>query len=139
MLDLAFLNQILDRSRHIFDRYIRVHTMLIEQINRINPKALERGFSDFLDVLWPTIETALFPRINLEPELSGYRHFPTEGGKSFTHKLFVCERAINFGGIEKCDAAFNGRPDQPDSRLLIDGGAVAKAQPHATQADGRDF
>ena len=34
VLDLAFLNQVLHRSGHVFDRHVRVNPMLIEQVDR---------------------------------------------------------------------------------------------------------
>src|ERR1017187_7849717 len=51
VLDLAFLNQVLHRSRHVFDRHVRVNTVLIEKIDCLDPKPLQRALSDLLDVL----------------------------------------------------------------------------------------
>ena len=36
VLDLALLNQVLHRSRYVFDRHVRVNTVLIEQIDGID-------------------------------------------------------------------------------------------------------
>src|ERR1700737_482586 len=47
--------------------------------------------------------------------------------------------AVDFGGIEECDAAFHGRPDDRDHLLLFSGRTVAKAHSHAAQPDSRDF
>ena len=44
VLDLAFLNQVLHRSRHVFDRHVRVNAVLIEQVDGIDPEPLERAF-----------------------------------------------------------------------------------------------
>ena len=60
MLDLALLNQVLHRSRHVFDRHVRVDAVLIEQIDDIGLEALERGLGDLLDVLGPTVQPGLF-------------------------------------------------------------------------------
>ena len=43
MLDLALLNQLLNGSRHLFDRHLGVYTVLILQINGVNPQALQRA------------------------------------------------------------------------------------------------
>jgi hypothetical protein len=43
VLDLAFLNQILHRARHVFDRHVRVNPMLIEQVDDIHLEPLERA------------------------------------------------------------------------------------------------
>ncbi len=102
---------------------------------------LSEAFGDLLDVLWPTIQPSLLAcgRIEFEPELGGDHHFPAERSESFAHEFFVRERAVDFGGIEECDAAFHGRANQRDHLLLVFRRAVAKAHPHAAEPDGRDF
>lgn len=70
----------------------------------------------------------------------------TEGSEGITHQFFVCERAVDFRGIEECDAAFNCRSnqhsdrsiasDQPISRYLS---AIAKSSPFLVcEAFGQD-
>src|SRR5207253_1951134 len=90
---LAFLNQVLHCSRYIFDWHVGVHAVLIEQVDAIDLESLERGFGDFLDVLWPTIQTSqtsLRLGINFPPKLGGYHHLPTERGEGFAHEFLVC-------------------------------------------------
>src|SRR2546427_11751877 len=53
--------------------------------------------------------------------------------------LFVGVRAVNFGGIEECDAAFHGRADERDHRLLVRRETVALAHPHAAEPERRDL
>ena len=47
--------------------------------------------------------------LELEPELGGDHHLLAEGSEGFAHEFFVRERAIDFGGVEERDAAFDGR------------------------------
>src|SRR6266496_4365426 len=54
VLHFTLLNQVLHRSRHVFDRHVRVNTVLIEQIDGIDLESLKRALGDLLDVLWPT-------------------------------------------------------------------------------------
>ena len=61
-------------------------------------------------MLRPTIDA--WKGIKVEPELRGYHDLPTEGGEGFAHEFFVRERPVGFGGVEECDAAFDGRPNQ---------------------------
>ena len=56
VLHLACLNQVLHRSRHVFDGHVRVNPVLIEQIDGIDLEPLERGLGDLLDLLWPAIQ-----------------------------------------------------------------------------------
>ena len=41
VLHFALLNQILHRSGHIFDRHVGVDAVLVIEINRIDPQALQ--------------------------------------------------------------------------------------------------
>jgi len=115
VLHLALLNQLFHRSRNVFDRHVGVNPVLIEQVDDIGLEALQRGLGDFPDVLWPTIQpiqTSLRLGINFEPELRGYNHLVAKWSEGFAHEFFVRERAIRFGGVEECDAALDGCPNQ---------------------------
>ena len=114
--------------------------MLIEQVDDVDLEPLERSLGDLLDVLRPAVQAALLAfRANLEPELGGDHHLLAEGSERFAHEFFVRERAVDLGGVEERDAAFDGRPDQRDHLLLVLGRAVAEAHSHAAEPEGRDF
>ena len=109
VLDLAFLNQVLHCSGDVFDRHVRVDTMLIEQIDRIDLEPLERSLGDFFDVLragYPG-RSACARRVELEPELRRDHHLIADGSERLADEFFVGERSVDFGGIEKGDAAFD--------------------------------
>src|SRR5690348_11191248 len=61
------------------------------------------------------------------------------GLQSLAHDLFVEIWTIRFRGIEKCHAAVEGRPDERDRLLPLCRRAVAKAEPHASQPQGRNL
>src|SRR5207249_437720 len=99
LLYLAFLNQVLHCSRYIFDWHVGVHAVLIEQVDAIDLESLERGFGDFLDVLWPTIQTSqtsLRLGINFPPKLGGYHHLPTERGDRKSTRLNSSHVSISY-------------------------------------------
>src|SRR5580704_14722585 len=129
------------RSRHLFNGNIGVNTVPIQQIDRINPESLERGFSNLLDVLRPAIQSHPFAgvRIKFEPELRGDHDFPAEWSECFAHQFFVRVRPINFCSIEESDASFRCRPDDRNHLLFVPGGTVAKTHSHADKPHGRDF
>src|SRR6266581_4131730 len=138
----AFLNQVPRRPCHVFDWHVRVNAVLIEQIDGIGPKSLERALGNLLDVLRPTIQTQpprLTRWIEFEPELGGNRHFPTERSESFAHEFLVRERTIDLCRIEECYAAFDGCPEKSDHLLLVCGWTIGKAHSHAAEPDGRNF
>src|SRR2546429_6404139 len=77
MLHLAFPDQILHRSRYIFDGDVGVNAVLIEQVDDIGLKPLERGFGYLPDVLWPAVQpsqTSLRLGIDFPSELRGDHH-----------------------------------------------------------------
>src|SRR3989441_7296913 len=96
VLDLARLNQVLYRSSYVFNRHVRVNTMLIEQVDSLDPEPLERALDGLLDMLWPTVEARhtlhaarIEIRSEVEPEFGGDYHVLAEGSEGFAHKLFV--------------------------------------------------
>jgi len=108
--DLAFADQLLDGAGNVFDRHVRINTVLIEQIDVVGPEPFERGLSYLLNVRRPAIE----PRkgVNVESEFGGNHHLLAEGSNSFANQLFVRERTVNFGGVEEYDPAVDSRPNQ---------------------------
>ena len=144
VLDLARLDQLLDRSRHVLDRHVRVDAVLIEQVDDVDPEPLERGLDGLLDVLRPAVQARPAPAggrlgLEVEPELGGDHDLVAERGQGLAHELLVRERAVDLGGVEEGDAAFDGRPEQRDHLLLVLGRAVREAHAHAAEPDGRDF
>ena len=123
MLDLTFLDQVLDRARYVFDRHAGVNPVLIEQIDDIGVETLERGVGDLLDMLRPAVQAsaALAVWFDIEAELGGNHHSFTERSECFAHEFFVDKRAVDLGGIEECDAEFDCRIKEIISCLSLAG------------------
>jgi hypothetical protein len=51
VLDLAFIHQVLDGTGHVFDRHLRVNTVLIKQIDMVGPQALEHTGDHLFNVI----------------------------------------------------------------------------------------
>jgi hypothetical protein len=116
--------------------------VLVEQIDDVGLKPLERGFGDPLDMFWPAVhEVHLQPTVGIvrESELGRDHHLASVWCKRFADEFLVCERAIRLSCIEECHAALECRPNQGNPRLLVYGGPVAMAQSHAAESDCRDF
>ena len=133
ILDLAFLNQLPDRARHVFDRHVWVHAMLVEQVDVVAPEPLERCLDNRFDVLWATVETPPLTgnRVNIETELGCDHHLVAQGSKRFADQLFVGERAVDLGSIEESYATLHGRPNNGDHVLSVAGRAIVRAHAHA--------
>ena len=68
VLHLALLNQVLHRSRDVFDRHVRVDAVLVEEVDGLDLEPLERRLGDLLDVRRPAVETrAVRPAVNVNP------------------------------------------------------------------------
>src|SRR5439155_1568620 len=139
VLHLALRNQFLDRARHVLDRDVRVDTVLIIQIDDVGPESFQRTLDALLDALWAAVLDLLPAGITSDPELRGDHHLSAHRRQRFANELFVGVRTVDFGRIEECDAAFNGRADERDHRLLVGRDTVALAHPHAAEPEGRDF
>src|SRR5207253_7130927 len=112
---LSFLDQVLDRSSHLFDWHVRVDAVLIEEIDGVDLESLERALGGRLYVLWPADEAQPLPvGTKLPLKLGAYHHLPTEGHKRFAHELFVYERAVCLGCVEEGDAEVHGLADERD-------------------------
>jgi hypothetical protein len=108
VLDLPVVNQVLHRSGDVFDGHVRVNTVLIEQVDRIDLEPFERGLGDLLYVRWPAVQAAPPAGFECEPELGCDHDLMSERGERFANELFIGERSIGFGSVEECDAAFDG-------------------------------
>ena len=63
-------------------------------------------------------------------------HLTTKWSEGFAHEFLVCERPVRFSGIEECDAAVDGRPDEGSHFLFVRGWTIVGAHPHTAEPDG---
>jgi hypothetical protein len=81
---LALLDEIFDRTSHLFDRYGWIHSVLVIEIDAIGSKALEGALNDLREVVWPAVETTGF---DVKAELACDAHSVTEGRERFANKI----------------------------------------------------
>ena len=106
VLDLAGVDQLVDRSGDVFDRDVGVDAVLVEQVERVDLEPLEGGFGDLLDVFGSARQADLATVVvEGEPELRGDHDLTAERGEGFADELFVDERAVDLGGVEERDPA----------------------------------
>src|SRR5690349_11126546 len=82
VLNFPLLNQVLHRSRYVFNGHLWINTVLVEQINGIQLESLERGIGNFSDMLRTTIHASL--RTQFESEFGGNDHLVTKRREGFT-------------------------------------------------------
>src|SRR6187455_2458776 len=112
VLHFAFLNEVLDCPRHIFNWHVRVHAVLVEKIDHPDPQTLDRSLGDFSNMLWPTIHAPV--SIQFKTELGGDHHLITERSQGLAHEFFVRKRTISLSRIKEGHTAFHGCADQCD-------------------------
>ena len=140
MFHLAFGDQILHGAGDILDRHIGVDAMLIIEINRIDAQSLERPFRHAPDVLRRAVERAARYRVlEFETELRRDDNLITERFECFTNQILVRKRPVHLRGVEKRDAAFDGRPHQRNALVAIGGRSESKTHAHAAKAEGGHF
>jgi len=139
VLDLSCFDQLRDRAGDVFDRYIRIDAVLVEQVDRVGPESLQRSLDAALDCLGSAVKAAAVVALQVESELGRDHDLLAYGDECFADEFFVRERAIDLCGVEEGDAALDRRAHERDHLLLIRGRPVAAAHPHAAEADCRDF
>ncbi len=138
VLDLALVNEVLHGSRHVFDRDLGVHAVLIEEVDGIDPEPLERAFGRLRDVLRPAVQadpTRTPIGLELVGELGGYDDPPAEGEELFADEFFVGVRAIDFSSIEEGDPAIHGRMEKREHLVPVRKRSVGPAHSHAAEPD----
>src|SRR5437660_11046189 len=112
--------------------------MLIIEIDDVGPESFQRTLDALFDALGPAVLDLLSAGITSDAELRGDHHLSAHRRQRLANELFVGVRTVDFGGIEECDAAFDGRADERNHRLLVRWDTVALAHPHAAESEGGD-
>jgi hypothetical protein len=139
VLDLAFANQVLQRTRDVLDRDVRVHAVLIEEIDAVGPEALQRCLSHIANVRRTAIEACLLAVLELEPEFRRNHHLVANRPERLADQLFVRQWSVRFGRIEERHATVECRPKDREAVFTGCSGAVAKADAHAAETERRHF
>jgi hypothetical protein len=102
--DLAGGNEVLHRSGDLLHRHVRVHTVLIEQIDALHTQPAQRVLDRRPDVLRPAVQPGAAAAVEGEPELGGDDRLLAHGSQSLADELLVAEGAVHLRGVEEGDA-----------------------------------
>ena len=142
MFDLACGDEFLHSARDVLDGNRGVNSMLVQQVDGVGLQAFQRRLDDFPNVLRTAVQAAAALsgfRINVEAEFCRDHHLITKWCDRFTHKFFVCERAVCLCRIEECHASLEGCTDDLDTVLTRHRRTIGRRQSHATESQSRDF
>ena len=134
---LAFNDQLLNCACNIFYRHVRIHAMLIKQIDHIASQTPQRFVGDLTDALRAAICT--LPRISLfETKLGRDNNRFPKRLDCFTNQFFIGKRAVRLSRIEEGYSELKRRPDQCNRLLFISGRPVTETESHAPEANFGD-
>ena len=134
--DLAFANQVFDRTGDVFDWHVGVDAVLVEEVDPIGLEPLQRRLRHLTNVRRPAVQPSLLAVVELEAELGGDHDLVAHWTKRLADQLFVRERSVGFGRVEERDAALEGRADDGNALGMARRLTVAEADPHAAEPDG---
>ena len=97
VLNLTFLNQVLHRSRDVFDRHVGVDAVLIKQIDNVGLEALERSLSDLLDVVGPAVQSPPFRCLGINIETEFGRDSPGHASDTKAPANSIANTAVSLG------------------------------------------
>jgi hypothetical protein len=139
MPDLALGDQVLDRARYILDRHIGVDAVLIKEVNHFRTKPLERLVAYLADVFGSAVHAGNLATFDVESEFGCDYHLVAHRRQRLANNLLVGVGTINLGSVEEGDTALHRLAHQRDALPVAQAMAVAEIQPHAAEADRRDF
>ena len=142
VLDLAGLDEFLDRTGDILDGHIRVDAVLVIEVDGVHAEPLQRAVDDLLDHLGPAGDPAsrlALDGIDVPAELGRDHDLVLVRGERLAHELLVGVRTVDLGGVEEGHAAVHSGVDQRDHLLPVRLIAVAAGHAHAAQPDCRNL
>ena len=141
VLDLASIDQRLDRAGELFDRHFGVDPVLVVEVDGVDAEALQRALGrarHLVGAQHPPTRLA-FHRVDVLSELGGDDDAVSERCQGLSDELLVGVRAVGLGGVEEGDAAVHRSMDQRGHLVGVGTVAVPTGHAHASEPDGRDF
>src|SRR5205823_4502814 len=123
----------------LFNRGVRVDTMLIEEIDAFNAKAAQTSFTCLLHVSRFSVDAAKsgIARSAQNSKLCRENNLIAVSLQNPSDEFFVCVRTISVRRVEERDAEFESAIQCRD-RFFFIASAVEIGHPHATETDRRD-
>jgi hypothetical protein len=136
--DLALLDQLAHRPHCVFDGRVRVHPMLVVQVDHVGHHASQGRLAGAVHVLGAAVDAdPAAVGSALVAELRRQHHLVASSEKCTAEQLLVRERAVHVGGVEEGDPELDCPMDRGD-RLGVVARTVELAHPHAAEALCRD-
>ena len=140
--DLALLDQLGHRPDRLLDRHVRVHAVLVVEIDPVGPEALERALDRAAHVLGRAVAhprpSARLVALRADAELGRDHPVVSMSGDRLADQLLVLERPVHLGRVEEVDPQIERLADRRDCLVLV-GGAVEGRHAHASESERGDL
>jgi hypothetical protein len=134
---LARADELAHGADRLLDRGLRVHPVLVVEVDRVDPEPLQARVARRADVLRPAVDSPggrVAPAH--DPELRGHHHARSTAPQRLAHQLLVRVRAVDVGGVEHRHAEVERAVDRGDRLGLVPGPVeVGHAQLRAHRPD----
>src|SRR5262249_52888801 len=130
-------NETRHRSDGVLHGNVRIHAMLIIEVDRLDPEPLQACLAGLPHVLGTAVHPVRLPLTAHLAELAGQEHALAEALDRAPDQLLVVAPAVHIRAVEMVDADFYRMTDQC-LRLAVFSGTINARHRHAAKADGRD-
>ena len=117
---------------------LRVHAVLVEQVDAVRPQSPQRRIGHLADVLRSAVD-AVRRAVGVEakPKLRRNHDPVAKWRQRLAEQLLVAKRPVGLGRVEERHPALERRVQQADRVRLVRRLAIGMAESHAAQAQRR--
>ncbi len=134
--DLALLHQLFHRPDRVLDRHVRIDTVLVVEVDGLDPQPLKALFAGLDHIFGPAIDPEPAVRRALVAELGGdHRPCPIAAGERPFQQLLVGAEAIHVRRVQEVRPPVQRLVHRGDGLVLVDR-TVERGHGHATESEG---
>lgn len=101
MQHFSFPHQFLHRTCHFFHGNVRIHPVLVKQVNMVGTQTSQGTFYRTPDMVGPAVQGRRAAFLHAKTEFGTYPDLVADRGESFTHPFLTGIRPIHFRRIKK--------------------------------------
>src|SRR6185369_5186442 len=139
IVDLSLFLEADHFADRIFDRHIRIDTVLVVKVDDLDAEPLEARFACRADIIRVASNAEELALVAADvPELGGQEHLLAPVVDRSSDQFLVLADAIHVGGVEEGHSLLDRMVDSRD-RFLLATRAIEFAHAHAAKADRRNL
>ena len=139
MQHFSLLHQFLHRTCHLLHRNIRVHPVLVKQVNVVGTQTPEGTFYRTPDMVGPAVQGRRTAFLHAKTEFGSYPDLVADRGESLPHPFLTGIRPVHFRRIKKSNPFVKSPAYQGNHLLFIILAAVITHHRQTSQPDRGNF